>query len=67
MMNDLEANLRARGFTRFVLHERVSAVGFYEKLGYSIVGGEFVEVAIPHQKMEKILQRMAATDGDPCR
>jgi len=45
---------------------RVSAVEFYEKLGYAIVGGEFVEVTIPHRKMEKSVQRTEARDAEPC-
>jgi predicted GNAT family N-acyltransferase len=32
-----------------------TAVGFYQKLGYSINGEEFMEVTIPHYVMEKSL------------
>jgi predicted GNAT family N-acyltransferase len=53
LMNALEEHLQARGFTGFVLHARVSAAGFYEKLGYTAIGEEFLEVNIPHLKMEK--------------
>lgn len=35
------------------LHARTMAIPFYEKLGFSIVGNEFIEVGIPHKKMIK--------------
>ena len=54
LMRELEESLRARGFRSFTLDARSSAVGFYEKLGYTTVGGEFVEVTVPHFKMVKV-------------
>ena len=53
LMVDLERNLEARGFRKFVLNARSSAVGFYEKLGYAVVGDEFVDVTVPHVRMSK--------------
>jgi len=53
LMNDLEAQLRSRGFTNLVLHARSSAVGFYEKLGYAVVGDAFVDVTIAHFRIVK--------------
>ena len=47
---------RERGFDRMVLHARKPAVGFYTALGYQCVGDEFIEVGIPHQRMEKALK-----------
>lgn len=46
---------RKRNFQKIVLHARKGVVPFYLQLGYSAVGEEFVEVTIPHLKMEKIL------------
>jgi predicted GNAT family N-acyltransferase len=46
---------RRLGRKKMVLNARKSVVGFYEKLGYSKLGREFVEVTIPHQKMQKKL------------
>lgn len=46
---------RDRGYKKLTMHARKTAVGFYEKLGYSIVGDEFKEVTIPHFVMEKKL------------
>lgn len=57
LMRELEAALQARGCTRLVLHARESAVGFYEKLGYRALGEPFVEVTVPHRRMEKTLPR----------
>lgn len=44
-----------KGFKTLVLHARKYAVGFYQKLGYEIVGDEYVEVGIPHFSMRKEL------------
>lgn len=55
LMSCLEADLFRRGFTHLNLHARLSAVGFYEKLGYTRSGHEFMEVGIPHLAMEKDL------------
>ncbi len=55
LMKELEANLRSRGFTTFVLHARASAVGFYEKLGYEVVGDEFVDLTVAHFRMVKVV------------
>ena len=55
MMRQVEAILADRGYTILSLHARKSAVGFYLKLGYMTVGGEFIEVTVPHQKMIKHL------------
>lgn len=44
------------GFPNMMMHARKSAAGFYEKLGYHIVGPEFTEVGIPHYEMSKELK-----------
>ncbi len=43
------------GFGEMCLHARKTAVAFYLKLGYQLIGDEFVEIGIPHIKMNKIL------------
>ena len=53
IMEELERHLIAKGSSHFSMHARVSAVGFYLKLGYSKVGEEFTEVGISHVRMEK--------------
>jgi predicted GNAT family N-acyltransferase len=46
---------RDRGFKKMTMHARASALGFYEKLGYTTIGDEFEEITIPHYIMEKEL------------
>ena len=46
---------RDMGYKRLIMHARKTALGFYEKLGYSVFGEEFMEVTIPHYVMEKAL------------
>lgn len=55
LMNFAENIARDRGFKSICMHARAHAVGFYEKVGYRIVGDEFIEVTIPHYMMEKKL------------
>jgi N-acetylglutamate synthase-like GNAT family acetyltransferase len=46
---------RDLGYKKLCMHARKTAIGFYEKLGYSISGEEFMEVTLPHFTMEKAL------------
>lgn len=46
---------REHGFDRMELHARITAVPFYEKLGYTTQGKMFQEVHIDHYFMFKIL------------
>ena len=46
---------RDHGFSKVAMHARATAVGFYEKMGYTVCGPEFEEVTIPHYIMEKRL------------
>lgn len=55
IMNFAETVAIDRGYKKMVMHARKSAVGFYEKLGYDIISDEFIEVTIPHFKMQKLL------------
>jgi len=48
---------RRLGYRRVVLNARLAVIGFYEKLGYKKIGGEFIEVTIPHQTMQKELRK----------
>ncbi len=41
------------GFKKIIMNARKVASGFYLTLGYAITGEEFIEVTIPHIKMEK--------------
>ncbi len=55
MMNFAEILARDKGYKKLIMHARETAVGFYEKLGYKVVGDRFTEVTIPHYVMEKKL------------
>ena len=55
LMKELEKHLRSRGYTNLVLHARASAVEFYEKLGYAVIGDEFIDVTIAHVRMVKVV------------
>lgn len=55
IMNFAENVARDAGFKKMIMHARKSAIGFYEKLGYSVTGEEFTEVSIPHFVMQKKL------------
>jgi N-acetylglutamate synthase-like GNAT family acetyltransferase len=55
LLQTVEQVLRLDGISHFTLHARRDAVGFYRKCGYEPVGGTFVEVGIPHQRMDKFV------------
>ncbi len=46
---------RDMGYRTLMMHARLTAIGFYEKLGYVKKDGEFTELTIPHVIMEKKL------------
>lgn len=55
IMNFAENIARDRGYKTLSMNARKNALGFYEKMGYKVVGNEFIEVTIPHYKMVKNL------------
>jgi GNAT superfamily N-acetyltransferase len=55
LMNFAENLARDRGYKTMSMHARKNAAGFYEKMGYKVVGNEFTEITIPHYVMEKRL------------
>ena len=55
LMNFAENLARDRGYKIMSMHARKNAIGFYEKMGYKVASGEFIEVTIPHYVMEKKL------------
>jgi GNAT superfamily N-acetyltransferase len=56
LMQHAEAHGFQEGVDKVMLHARLNAQVFYEKLGYSTVGDEFLEKTIPHIRMEKSLR-----------
>jgi len=56
IMTQVESLLRHEGIIRHIfLNARWTAIGFYQKLGYTGTGNQFTEVGIPHLRMEKSL------------
>jgi ribosomal protein S18 acetylase RimI-like enzyme len=51
-----EVIARDKGYKILTMHARDTAIGFYEKFGYTIKGEQFEEVKTKHHIMEKKLQ-----------
>lgn len=56
LMQFAENIARDLGHQKILMHARKSAVPFFEKLGYAVCSGEFLEISIPHFEMEKKLR-----------
>jgi hypothetical protein len=57
-----EETARALGYHKICAHVRLSAVEFYLKLGYTMVGDPFVEITIPHLLATKQLSSNAGDE-----
>jgi len=55
LVAEVERRVLADGVREITLHARQVALGFYERLGYSVYGEPFTEVSIPHRHMRKAL------------
>ncbi|MEP7253171.1 MAG: GNAT family N-acetyltransferase [Ginsengibacter sp.] len=55
LLNFAENVARDMGYKNIMMHARLTAIGFYKKLGYKITSDEFLELSIPHYIMEKRL------------
>ena len=55
LTNFAENLARDRGYKVISMHARKPVVGYYEKMGYKVTSGEFIEITIPHYVMEKTL------------
>jgi ribosomal protein S18 acetylase RimI-like enzyme len=55
LMTFAENLARDRGYKIMSMHARDNSVGFYEKVGYKVIGDPFIELTIPHYVMEKQL------------
>ena len=53
VMEGLEKAARERGAEKLVLSAQVQAKGFYEKLGYTAHGEEYLDEFCPHEKKKK--------------
>ncbi len=59
-----EAAMAAGDIAEVELGARESAVGFYERLGYAVVGDPFTEVGQPHRPMRRRLKRQDGLGQD---
>jgi predicted GNAT family N-acyltransferase len=57
LMTEAERVARAQTIRRLTMHARLSARGFYERLGYRVTSDVFLQVTIPHVAMEKTLDQ----------
>lgn len=55
IMLDFEVFLKCNGVKKIELSARETAIIFYEKLGYKVVGKTYFEQGIEHIKMRKIV------------
>lgn len=53
----METEVINKGYTQTKLNAQTRAVQFYERLGYKIVSGEFLDAGIPHVTMTKQLNQ----------
>lgn len=55
VMTALEEHARESGACRLWFHAQISAVAFYESLGFEVAGEHFLEEGIAHTAMQKTL------------
>ncbi|WP_249011733.1 GNAT family N-acetyltransferase [Conexibacter sp. DBS9H8] len=55
LLRATDAETRAGGANRIVLHAQTYARSLYDKAGYVVTGREFVEAGIRHVAMERLL------------
>ncbi len=59
LMRISELWVKEKGYNGIILHARKTAEIFYLKLGYQIIGANFLEVGISHIKMQKLFNPKA--------
>ena len=55
MMRFAQQEIAKAGYQEIMLHARINAWSFYQRLGYEFCSDEFKEVGIIHREMRKIL------------
>lgn len=53
MLRDVEIYFHNIGYYEVILNSQISAINFYLRNGYDVVGEVFLEAGIPHQRMVK--------------
>ncbi|WP_239256509.1 GNAT family N-acetyltransferase [Listeria ilorinensis] len=55
VMEAIEREARMRGLRQLKLGAQITAIPFYEKLGYQVISASFMDAGIPHKMMAKNL------------
>lgn len=61
IMDALEQQAKESKLPKVWFNAQISAIGFYERLGYQVVGNEFIEAGIVHRMMQKKINNMILT------
>ncbi|WP_010529958.1 GNAT family N-acetyltransferase [Lentibacillus jeotgali] len=56
LIHTMEDVIRKEGYEKAKLNAQTHAIDFYQRLGYDVVSGEFMDAGIPHVTMKKILK-----------
>lgn len=56
LMEEMEEKTRELGYQEIILGGQVSAIPFYEKMGYTAYGDVFLDGGIDHRMMKKIMK-----------
>jgi predicted GNAT family N-acyltransferase len=63
LLRELIGRARSQGWTEVALDAQVSAIGFYERDGFSVYGDVFDDAGLPHRKMRLMLPSMVDDDN----
>jgi predicted GNAT family N-acyltransferase len=55
MVRELLAAATEAGHAMAMLNAQTQAIAFYERLGFEVTGGEFMDAGIPHRAMRRAL------------
>lgn len=55
LLLEIEKQAKKAQITQLTLGAQDSAQGFYQKLGYHVIGAGFLDAGIPHHRMDKFL------------
>ncbi|MGP4106708.1 GNAT family N-acetyltransferase [Virgibacillus sp. L01] len=55
MIESMEAIIKNEGYAKAKLNAQTHAIDFYQRLGYKVISGEFMDAGIPHVAMTKEL------------
>lgn len=59
MLHCLLVEAKTRGLEQVFLYAQISAVGFYQKQGFSAYGEQFIDAGIPHIPMKHALSEVS--------